>query len=42
MKTHKKSIGIALFFFNLGTIWEWMVNPTPQPFCPQERNPVLT
>ena len=27
-------------FLNLGTRWEWVVNATPWPFYPQERDPV--
>ena len=30
-KAHKGSSDIALLFFNLGAIWGWLVNATPQP-----------
>jgi hypothetical protein len=42
MKAHRKSMGIALLPFSLGTKWEWVVNatPTPRPLYPQERDPV--
>ena len=29
-------------FFNLGPRWRWMVNATPRPLYPQERDPVPT
>jgi hypothetical protein len=31
MKTQRGSRGIAVFFFNLGARWGWMVNATPRP-----------
>jgi hypothetical protein len=27
-------------FFNLGTRWGWVVNATPRPLYPRERDPV--
>jgi len=29
-------------FFNLGTRWGWVVNVTPRPLYPRERETVLT
>jgi hypothetical protein len=31
MKAERGSRGIDLLFFNLGAIWGWVVNATPQP-----------
>jgi hypothetical protein len=35
------SRGIALRFFNLDTEWGWVVNATPRPLYPLERDVVL-
>ena len=35
-KAQSGSIGISLLFFNLGAIWEWVVNSTHRPLYPQE------
>jgi hypothetical protein len=40
-KAQRGSRGIAYSFFNLGaTRWGWMVNATPRPLYPRERDPV--
>jgi len=37
MKAQRWSKGVYLYtFFNLGTIWGWVVNATPRPFYPEE------
>ena len=38
MKAQRRSRGIALF----GARWRWMVNATPRPLYPRERDPVPT
>jgi hypothetical protein len=32
--------GIANSFFNNGATWGWVVNATPRPLYPRERDPV--
>jgi hypothetical protein len=41
MKAQRGSRGIALLFFNLGARCGWVVNVTPRPLYPWERDPVL-
>jgi hypothetical protein len=38
MKAQRGSRGIALLFFNLGARWGWVVNSTPRPLYPRERD----
>jgi len=40
MKAERGNIGIALLFLNLGTRWGWVVNSTPRPLYPLERDPI--
>jgi hypothetical protein len=40
MKAQRGSRVIALFFFNLGARWGWVVNATLRPLYPRERDPV--
>jgi hypothetical protein len=42
MKAQRGSRGtvLSLLFFNLGTRWGWVVNATPRPLYPRERDPV--
>ena len=42
MKAQRASTGIAVLFFNLCARWRWVVNATPRPLYPQEKDPVLT
>ena len=37
LKAHRGSRGIALLF--IGSRWGWVVNATPLPFYPHERDP---
>jgi len=39
-KAHRWSRVKLYSFFNLGTIWGWVVNATPRPLYPRERDPV--
>ena len=39
MKAQRGSGGITLLF-NLGRRWGWVVNATPWPLYPRERDPV--
>jgi hypothetical protein len=41
IKAQKESRGIDIFF-NLGARCGWVVNVTPRPLYPRERDPVLT
>jgi hypothetical protein len=41
MKAQRGSRGIAPLF-NLGARWGWVVNATPWPLYPQERDPIPT
>ena len=36
----QRSTGVAVPTLNVGARWEWVVNATPQPLYPWERNPV--
>jgi len=38
-KAQRGTRGIALLF-NLGARWGWVVNATPRPLYPRERDPV--
>ena len=40
MKAHRGSRGIAPLFFNLDARRRWVVNATPRPLYPWERDPV--
>ena len=40
MKAQRGTRGIALFFFNLGCSWGWVVNSTPWPLYTREMDPV--
>jgi hypothetical protein len=40
MKAQRGSRGRALISFNLGARWECVVNATPGPLYPRERDPV--
>ena len=39
-KAQRGNINVVLLFFNLGASWEWVVNATPRPLYPQQRNSV--
>jgi hypothetical protein len=40
MKAQRGRRIIALLFFNLGARWGWVVNATPWPLYPRERDPL--
>jgi hypothetical protein len=40
MKTYRGNRGRAPLILNLGTSWRWVVNITPQPLYPPERDPI--
>jgi hypothetical protein len=40
MKAQSGIRGIAPLFFYLGSRWVWVVNATPPPLYPQDRDPV--
>jgi hypothetical protein len=42
MKAQRLSRVYLYSFFNLGTRWEYVVNATPRPLYPWERETVLT
>jgi hypothetical protein len=40
MKAYNGGRNVAPFILNLGTWWQWVVNITPWPLYPRERNPI--